>query len=261
MTTINLDLPDSNALSRETQGELGMARTMVINSPQMFELAATDLKRIKARIVALEETRKAITRPLDEAKSNVMELFRIPVETLKSAEGALKQSMLTYTQEQQRIAAEQQRLVEEAARKERERMAAEARRLEQEAAVAAAEAAQAASQQDTDPIAAIEAEQRTERAAALQMEAQAVAATAEMIVAPKVDVAAPVVKGISTRKTYTAEVVDIVALCRHIAEHPEHQNLVKADTTALKQMATALKENMNIPGVKLVINESLAARR
>jgi hypothetical protein len=47
-----------------------------------------------------------------------------------------------------------------------------------------------------------------------------------------------------------AEVRDIKALCRAIAEGKASPNLVTPNMPALNKLATALKETMNVPGVR-----------
>jgi protein subunit release factor A len=68
--TIRLAMPNQVALNTDAQASLDMAEAWEIDSPEMYELAAAELKDIKARMSRLEEQRKAITKPLDDARSN-----------------------------------------------------------------------------------------------------------------------------------------------------------------------------------------------
>jgi len=68
------------------------------------------------------------------------------------------------------------------------------------------------------------------------------------------------VDGLSGRKTYSAEVMDMVALCKAIGDGSQSSNLVQPNSTALNGMARALKSNLNIPGVKVVTKTSTSAR-
>ena len=68
------------------------------------------------------------------------------------------------------------------------------------------------------------------------------------------------VAGLSARVLWDAELTDIVALCRHIAENPEMCDLVQLNAQTARQMAGAMKQNLNIPGIKAVSRESLASR-
>ena len=67
-----------------------MADCIVVDSPEMYALAADELKSITARRKKIEELRFSITRPMDEAKSRVMAMFSGPTEALTRAEGKIK---------------------------------------------------------------------------------------------------------------------------------------------------------------------------
>jgi len=63
----------------------------------------------------------------------------------------------------------------------------------------------------------------------------------------------PKIQGGPTFSTrWSAEVVDIVALCRAIADGKASKELVLPNMVALNKLATALKSTMNIPGVRAV---------
>jgi hypothetical protein len=124
--------------------------------------------------------------------------------------------------------AEQRRLQEERERQARE----EAERL-------AAEMIEAA---------AVEAEQQG--ATALE-----VAAIIEQpLVVPRIQVAPTYERatGIQTATLWCAEVTDIRALCRAVAEGKVSENYVSPNMTALNARARAEQKTMNIPGVRAV---------
>lgn len=246
---VTVNTPDSAAMQQEADSTLMMAQTLSIDSPALYELAAGDLKSVKRRITELDEQRKAITKPLDTAKAAVMDLFRAPIERLQQAESQLKQAMLTYQREQERIAAEQRRIAEANAASERARLQAEANQR-------AAEAAKLAEAAEKDPFDTAAAA----AAASAQFEAEVIQATAQVITAPAIQSEAPKVAGISKRVTWDAEVVSIVELCAYIAKNPEMSELVTPNTKALKAMATAMKDKLAIPGVNPISKESLASR-
>lgn len=148
---------------------------LVISSPEAYEAAAHELQEVKGKIKALDALRKSITRPLDEAKAKIMDLFRVPAERLEKAEGALKRALVTFADEQERKRRAEQARLDELARKEREK-------LQRQADAAAAKG-------------------REERAAVLE-------ATAAVVVAPIAQSVAPKVAGVSFRSIWRAEVVD-----------------------------------------------------
>lgn len=77
----------------------------------------------------------------------------------------------------------------------------------------------------------------------------------EPVVAPPIFVPKDVPKiqgGPVYREMWSAEVTDIMALCRAIAEGKASKELVMPNGPALNKMAIALKLTLNIPGVKAV---------
>ena len=65
---------------------------------------------------------------------------------------------------------------------------------------------------------------------------------------------------VSTRKTYKAEVVDIRALCAAIGAGTVPSNYVTPNLTALNSRARADGATLSIPGVRVVVETSVAAR-
>jgi len=58
----------------------------------------------------------------------------------------------------------------------------------------------------------------------------------------------------SYRDNWSAEVFDLMALVTYVYANPVDRNLLMANTTALNQIAKALKGALNLPGVKAVNN-------
>lgn len=103
-------------------GELiQMADRVVINSHEDNEKASDLVKFIKTCFKKAEDDRKGITDPLNAVIKNINARYKKITEPLESAEKKVKSAMLTYAQEQRRIAEQ-----EEAAR----RAAAEVEALE-----------------------------------------------------------------------------------------------------------------------------------
>jgi hypothetical protein len=67
-------------------------------------------------------------------------------------------------------------------------------------------------------------------------------------------------KGISTPKTFVAEVTDIRLLCRAIADGKEPAHYVTPNMTALNQLARAQKNAMALPGVRAILSTGVSAR-
>jgi len=108
------------ALSKE-------GKSLVITDNPSYEVAGGFLKKIKQAQKNVDETRKGMTKPLDESKKKIMDLFR-PVETrIAEIEASVKRSLLEY----QRIVDERIRLENEArAKKDSEEMEQKAKDAE-----------------------------------------------------------------------------------------------------------------------------------
>lgn len=267
---VEYDASTAVVLAGQAQAALTSATELVIDSPTMYELASDELKNIKGLQKTVEEKRTSITGPLNAALKAVNDLFRAPKEYLDKAEAACKRSMITYTTEQERLAAEARRVAEEAARKERDRLAAEQREQERQAREAAEasaraqrEAAEAAARGDAEAaaVAQEEARRQAEAAQAAQAEAQAAAQTAE-VVSFTPTVAAPAkVSGISGRVNYTAQVDDLMTLVKAVAEGKAPIQCVMADEKFIGAQARAFKKAGPLyPGVTAVAERGLSAR-
>lgn len=226
---ISVERPNEQALARGATAALALVNDFEVTDDATFELAADELKSIKAKAAALDERRKSITKPMDDAKKAVMDLFRGPLALLEQAEGVLKGKMLTYQQDQRRKAEEARLQAERIAREQREKLEAEARAL--------AEAG------------------RTGEAAVKEQVAQMVVA------APVAAPAPPAIKGVSTSTTVDFEVNDLLALVQHIAAHPELINLVTADSVKIRAYVKGLGLQCNLPGVRVFNKQSLSASR
>lgn len=282
-------LPTINpAMFNEARGMVEVAESIEIDGPEMYEIASGQLKEVKAMSKRLEEQRKSITKPLDEAKKAVMDTFRPAMEFCDQAEGMIKRGMLGYDNEQRRIRQEEERKAREAAEAERKRIqenarkkaeaeAAEARKLaeaEAEAArkKAADEAAKLkaagddkaaeAARQKAEQEAEAKAKQAEEAAAAKAKEAER-QAQAE---AEQVAVHAPVeqpqkLSGVSYRETWKAEVEDIDAVIKAAAEGNQlARALLTVNTTTLGQQARSLKNNLQVPGIRAYSERTVASR-
>lgn len=226
---VTIARPDQAAMTRSAEGLLAMAVGFDVVDATTCELAAEELKEIKRRASALDEERKKITKPLDEAKKAVMDLFRGPLDVLARAESALKGKILTFQQEERRKAEEARIAAEKAAREERERLEREAEEL---------------------------------RKQGKSGEAEVKRQIAEMVVsAPAPVQEPPKVAGIATKKIVDFEVEDLHALIRHVAEHPELLSLLTVDSTKLRAYVRGLGMACKLPGVRVCEKESLAASR
>lgn len=223
---ITINLPAEAELVAVSQSILASAESYLIDCPAVFEIAAEELKTIKAEMRKLEEQRTKHVSPLNEEVKFINDLFRQGSTILSQAETIIKGKLLVYQQAEAQKAAEERARAEAAANAERKRLEAEA----------------AAAKESGDET----------TAAVLE-------ATSQVVTAP---VAAPTrtkVSGISTRETWSAEVTSLIDLVKHVAANPDQIGLIEPNTKALNGMAKALKGTMHIPGVKPVSTQSIAA--
>ena len=250
-----LTLPDSAQLTTRAQTALAFIEGMQVNSIEAYGFAADELMAIKTKAKKIEAQRTAITVPHNGVLKAVNDLFRGPAELLDRAEKLLKGKMLTWDQEQERIAAEARRKAEAeaaAARKKLEEEAA-ARQAEADAQAEIARKAAAAG----DEQAAQLAQAAADRANA---EAQESAITAQLVVAAPPAIVKTSVAGISTSKKVDFEVVDLHALVKHIAANPELLALVVADSVKLRAYVKAMGTACQLPGVRVFESSVLSAR-
>lgn len=152
-----------------------LAAGLVIKSARAYEEAATLLKSIKGQLASFEEARTKITKPINDGLREVNTQHKATIAPLLADELVIKNAMIRYSDEQDRIREEEQRRQNEIARKEQERLQAIADR------------AAAKGQED-------KAEQFQHRAS--------------RVVAPIAQAAAPKVGGISVPLVWTFDVVD-----------------------------------------------------
>lgn len=215
------------ALDAECQSKIDDAEqlparyeSLQITTATDYETAGESLRAIKAKAKQLSELRLSLTRPLDESKRKIMDLFRGPGAALTKAEGFIKKAMLAFTSEQGRVRrAEEERLREEQ-RKEAARLANLAEK----------------------------ARARKDEAKAAEFEArQANVESTQVVVAPA---AIPKAPGISTREIWEYEIVDATQIPADylIPDHP-----------LIGQTVRATKGKVTIPGVRIFSRKTLAA--
>lgn len=206
------------------------AAVQIIDQPT-YDGAVELLRGVKA----LRKEAEAHHRPMIEAayrahKAATDALKRID-DPLKQAETHVKGCIGAWEMEQERLRRERQRLIEEAAR----------RRAEEEI-LAAAVAAEA------------------EGASAAEVDAVMAEAQAPILVVPPAPPVYQKAEGVAVRKSYSAEVVNLAELIRHVAAHPEQSNLLTPNMTALRAMVRAQGAQFRMPGVRLVEVANVAVR-
>lgn len=251
---------EAKAAQAEADSVLAVVNAYEIDSPQMFEAAGAELQSIRQRHHAIEKQRVHIKEPFLEGCRRIDAFFKVPLDRFTSAADMLKDRMLAFqTAERERQDAIRREAEQRAAdeRREQERIKREA----EETARKAMETAQATKDAYQRQIAITEAEAAQERAEVAQ--AQIELADVAPVALPSV--AAPKAAGIAMRETWKAEVIDLPALVTAAAAgiakgDTTMLGFLQADTKALGQVATALKSQARIPGVRIYRKESLSVR-
>lgn len=157
------------------------------------------------------------------------------------AEKYLNVQVTAYHQEIERIRAEEAEKARQAAIKEE----MERRRQEEEARIQAA--------------AELEAAGATEEAEAIMQEAiEQKEAPVEVYVPPPITPRAEL-NGASVKTYWSAEVTDLKALCKAVAEGKASIAFIEPNMVALNKQAQSLKKELSIPGVRAVSRSSMAS--
>ena len=241
---VNVESPNQAELILSAQNTLALAEAFTIDSPEIYQIAGSELQQIKGNMKALDERRKKITVPLDEAKKSIMDLFRAPMDLLTKAETVIKSAILTYDQGQERLRKAEEDRLRELADKERKRLRDEAEKRAREASEKAAllkkqaEAATAAGN-------AAEAAKLNKRSETVIENAEAKASglldQADTLPVPIVTREEVKVAGISKTKLWKARVTD---------ERLIPREYLIVNQSALDQVAKATKGAIQIPGVE-----------
>lgn len=211
----------------EIAAVVSSAAELRIDTPEQLTASSALLTKIKGRQKALATLRLSITRPMDDAKKRVIEVFQPAVDRLVGAERTIKGAVLTYTQEQERLRREAQSKLDADAERERIQLRSQAEEHRESG--------------------------RDGRAETLEQRA-------ETVKAPTVAPADVPSGAVHVRVTWHAEVTDLAALAKACAEGQQPIGLIQPDMTALNALARALKAGLSIAGVRAVAEEGVTAR-
>lgn len=199
---------------------LDQANTLMISTVDDYKIAQGLMKTVKERIKELNDTRMEQTRPLDESKSKIMAFFAIPLEKLEKAKIYLNRIMVNFTEEQETKRREEERRLQDEARK----------RAEEEALKQALKAEAAGETQEAEQI------------------------ISEPVYVPPIKVVSEVPKSKEShiRETWSCETFDLMITVKSIAEGKAPLQAVEYDMTFLNGQARSYKQSLNIPGVRAV---------
>lgn len=228
---LEIAAPNEQELILQSKSLLDMAKMYVIDSPEMYQLAGDELKKIKAKTKELDAQRKQITKPLDDAKAAVMALFKKPLEALTQAEGVLKNSLLSFDREQERKRQEEEKRLREIAKAEQERLQAQAKAAEEEA--------------------------RKLREAGKKEEAEQFAAKAAIIETSSYSIPVPIVAATSTKVSGISK--RTIWKARVVKKEAVPMEYMEPNQSALDKVAQATKGAIQIPGIEFYSEDILSA--
>lgn len=222
--SVNIDTAEEQKKTSDVPALCQKAELTISNQAD-YENASVILKDVKSRYKELDEQRKKITKPLDEAKKSVMELFKVPLELLEKAENKIKGLMIGYTAEQERKAKEEQYRLQKLADQEAER--------QKKLLDAKIERAKASGKE--------------ERAADLEMQKETIVPIVAPVITPTIETP----KGVSYRDKWYAVVIDEKLIPREY---------LVVNMEALNKIAGATKGTLKIAGVEFKSEKILASR-
>lgn len=227
---------DGSQVTEQALAFPDQARAIQISDADTYGRACEFLKGIKSFREQIADTFDPHIRRAHEAHKALLKEKQDAEAPLAQAERIVKDALVAYDREQERIRREEARRLEEAARlQEQERRLMEA----------------------------IELEEAGNKAGDEGMKADASALLDQPIIVPTVAVApaTPKVAGVAFRETWSAKVTDLAALVKYVATHPQFAGLLSANLPALNAQARSLKGQLQIPGVEAVCTRDVAAGR
>ena len=241
----SIELLDAKApllidLASRANTALVVSEAYVIDSAAMFEIAVEQLAAIREAEKEVEAAQVKITKPLHDAKTAAIALFKPISIILANAKQQLGRKMIQF----------------EDIEKARVRAAEQAALLKRQEEISAAN-------KRADEVAEA---MKTGEATIEQFQEAATEAMIATVSLPVSHVAAPVSRGSHARTTrWVAEVVALPKLLRYLAERieagdPTFDNTVDIKLGQLQAFAASTQGARQLPGVLFSSHDSLAAR-
>jgi hypothetical protein len=268
--TISFDFTPAIAYESRAMAVIDSVREFTIDSPEMLQLAAEELRGIMGVKKSLEEFRVTLVAPFNAGAKRGNDLCRGPSAVITEAESLMKGKILAYTTEQERLAEIARKAAETQAADERARLAdieraqrEQAEQQQRDAEAAAQAANEAAESGDVEQALILQEQSNALQARAEQtsLVAESTALSSAVVTAmPAVSHTAKV-SGISKRVTYAAQVDSLAELIKAVAEGKVPVEAIMVNDKFLNQQARAFaKPGQLYPGVRIIANSTLSAR-
>lgn len=214
---------------KEIQSVVQQSQGIIIVSNETYIQAGEQRQVIKGLLKRIDDLMDPVVKAAHEAHKVAVNQKKSVAQPLMDADLLLMRSRLKWEGEVERKRiAEENRLRQEAEERERDRQLAEAARLAESGDVAAA------SELLDEPL--------------------------EIKEVVKVESSLPSMAGFSGRTTWRAEVVDLKALVKAVAEGRAPIECLEANQVFLNRQATAFRGALQIDGVRAVSNKSETVR-
>lgn len=221
------------------------ARALVVEDQDGYERAAVLLREIKGLRSEIADTFGPIVAKALAAHREALAQRKRHEAPLELAERTIKTLMAGYVREEERKAREEAARLEREAREEEARRQAAEREAEEQTRLAEAEELYAAGKNE-EAMAVLDAP---------MPEPDPLPPPPPVVVTPP-----PRAAGISVRETWSAEVTDLVALVRAVADGKAPAAFLRADLPAINGWARATKGSAQVPGVRVRRETGVAAR-
>ncbi len=241
---MNIQTPNTEILEKELSQIISQSGKISVVSHDDYLVAGDMLKQIKTKQKFVKELFADAKEQAHKAHKAITAAAKTLLDPLVRAEQVCSQKVSIFLEsERKRRLAEQARLQKEA--EEKARVEAEERQKKEE----------------DDRIAAaqmLESQGFKEEAEAIIQAQVAPVYVAPVAINPIQEVEK--VQGVHTRTTYKAQVENLMLLVQEVAAGRQPIELLLANESVLNKMASALKNQLRIPGVRVVENSTVVTK-
>ena len=110
--------PEDHRMIADAGTKAAVWQCQQVSTPTQYVEAGAALVDIKGQTKLLTAKRLTLTRPLDETKARIMEMFAAPIHKLKRAEEEIKNALLRFKVEEDRMREESERVARDDFEKE-----------------------------------------------------------------------------------------------------------------------------------------------
>lgn len=240
---------------------------MQLEHHAQYTAAASLRKNVNAEVKQIEDLRLSITRPIDEAKKNVMEMFRPSVDTRKLCVKLLDQKLTKFVSDQQAAVEKQREAAQQTLSKEKAKQetlaskALERAKNQRSYAAKLRERAEISSEAEAENLRQ-HAAQLEALAAKNEQRAEQRAESAESIDPEAVNVAEAnlAVDGVRLGHYWKGRITNLPAVLRQIADG-KLDLTVEIPQSELDRLAGSLKKAVKIEGLEFYQDARVASSR